>query len=180
MITEIKSLDQLNKIISSNKNSITIIDFHAQWCGPCHAIAGLYQSLSNSNPNLTFLKCDVDHASEVSRHFQITAMPTFMFLRSGVKIDQIKGADKSKLEQLVKKYSSISQSADGQSYNWKGEGHKLGTSTSTSSSTPTNSQPARSIDLTFPKLIESWNQLSGQHQLGICLILGYLLLIYLS
>ncbi|KAA1089119.1 hypothetical protein PGT21_007580 [Puccinia graminis f. sp. tritici] len=183
-ITHISNLDQLNKLISQHKNTIIVIDFHAQWCGPCHAIADFYSSLANSNKSLTFTKCDVDQASDVAKHYQVTAMPTFVFLKAGVKIDQVRGADRANLEKLVKKYAGQSSTPSGSTF--QGTGHKLGTSSSSSSSTSTGtaSTAARVVPnvqaLNTQTLIDRWNQLSDYHKLGIILFSVYLFSIYSS
>lgn len=46
-------------------------------CGPCHAIAPAYESLSKQYPNVNFLKCDVDVATDVASRYSISAMQVF-------------------------------------------------------------------------------------------------------
>ena len=73
-----------------------------------HAIAPKYKSLSQQYSNVKFAECDVDKAQDVARKFGISAMPTFVFLRDGVKVDQVRGANPSALENAVRKYSDAS------------------------------------------------------------------------
>ncbi|KAH9445621.1 hypothetical protein Pst134EA_022571 [Puccinia striiformis f. sp. tritici] len=183
-ITHINNLDQLNKLISQHKNTIIVIDFHAQWCGPCHAIADFYSSLANSNKSLTFTKCDVDQAADVAKHYQVTAMPTFMFLKTGVKIDQVRGADRANLEKLVKKYAGQSSTPSGSTF--QGTGNKLGTTTTSTSTASTSTTGARANHipnvqaLNAQTLFDRWNSLSDYHKLGIILFSVYLFTIYSS
>ncbi|KNZ58738.1 hypothetical protein VP01_186g1 [Puccinia sorghi] len=179
-IHHIASLDQLNKLIAQHRNTIILIDFHAQsvkpthlWCGPCHAIADFYASLASSNKSITFTKCDVDAAPDVAKHYQVTAMPTFVFLKAGVKIDQVRGADRTNLEKLVKKYASQSSTPAGSTF--QGTGHKLGTSTTTSA---TVAPPVQVVNT--QTLLDRWHQLSDYHKLGLLLFALYLFSIYAS
>lgn len=84
-------------------------------CGPCHAIAPTFEALSKRYKNVNFLKCDVDSAKDVASRYAVAAMwltisvyaflgftadyhstrPTFIFLKGGVKVDQVKGANKA-------------------------------------------------------------------------------------
>ncbi|PLW31221.1 hypothetical protein PCANC_05891 [Puccinia coronata f. sp. avenae] len=176
-ITHITSLEQLNRLISHHKNSIILIDFHAQWCGPCHAIADFYSSLATAHKSITFAKCDVDAASEVAKHYQVTAMPTFLFLKAGVKIDQVRGADRANLEKLVKKYASQSVAPGGSTF--QGTGHKLGSTSSSTTASPAPTLPAVQA-ITTHNLMERWIQLSDYHKLGIILFAVYLFSIYTS
>ncbi|KAG8920682.1 hypothetical protein FRC01_000639, partial [Tulasnella sp. 417] len=43
---DVTSVAQLDKLLSSNGSKLTVIDFHATWCGPCHAIAPKYAELA--------------------------------------------------------------------------------------------------------------------------------------
>jgi thioredoxin 1 len=119
-ITNVTSLSQLNTILSKSKEKLTVIDFHATWCGPCHAIAPAFEALSRQYTTVNFLKCDVDAAADVSGAYSISAMPTFIFLKGSTKIDQVRGANKSALESMLKKYSTSSTAA------FSGQGQTLG------------------------------------------------------
>jgi len=122
-ITHITSLSQLDGILSSSNDKLTVIDFHATWCGPCHAIAPTYESFSKEYKNVNFLKCDVDAAREVASRYSISAMPTFIFLKGSTKVDQVRGANKAGIEAALRKHSSSSSTSGGA---FSGKGQTLG------------------------------------------------------
>ncbi|CAI4210926.1 unnamed protein product [Parascedosporium putredinis] len=72
-----------------------VVDFHAVWCGPCKAIAPIYEKASEdtANANVTFAKIDVDEVSDVTRELGVTAMPTFILLKNGSKAGEVQGAN---------------------------------------------------------------------------------------
>lgn len=82
-----------------------IVDFFATWCGPCSAIAPTFEELSNKYLNLKFVKVDVDKCVETKSKYGVTAMPTFIVLLNGQRVDMMKGADKGSLENLAHKWS---------------------------------------------------------------------------
>lgn len=85
------------KVIESREeiptNGCVVIDFFATWCGPCKHIAPKFEELSKIYPAITFLKVDVDEAQDLAEQFDVRAMPTFVFLRDGVQLHKIEGAD---------------------------------------------------------------------------------------
>ncbi|KAJ3721751.1 thioredoxin-domain-containing protein [Lentinula raphanica] len=121
-ITHITSVSQLNGILEKSKDKLSVIDFHATWCGPCHAIAPAFEAFSKQYTNVNFMKCDVDAARDVASAYRVSAMPTFIFLVGNAKVDQVRGANKSGLEQAIRKYSS---GAAGSSA-FSGKGQTLG------------------------------------------------------
>ncbi|KAI0274972.1 thioredoxin-like protein [Gloeopeniophorella convolvens] len=133
-ITHITSLSQLDAILDKSKSKLSVIDFHATWCGPCHAIAPTFEALSRQHKNVNFLKCDVDAAQDVARRYGVSAMPTFIFLKGQSQVDQVKGANRPALENAIRKYSSDTPSAA-----FSGKGQSLGISSSSAS------QPSRSF-----------------------------------
>ncbi|KAG5722297.1 Peptide-N(4)-(N-acetyl-beta-glucosaminyl)asparagine amidase [Termitomyces sp. T112] len=109
-ITHISSLSDLDASLSKAKDKLSVIDFHATWCGPCHAIAPVYEALSKQYTGVNFMKCDVDAAKEVASHYSISAMPTFVFLKGKTKVDQVRGANKTALESALRRHSGPSSS----------------------------------------------------------------------
>ncbi|KAH7443242.1 hypothetical protein KP509_02G027000 [Ceratopteris richardii] len=88
-----------------SSNKVVVVDFTATWCGPCRMIAPFYEELSEKYSNLIFLKVDVDQLSDISAAYEVRAMPTFMFIENGAVVEKIVGADRTKLEAMVKHYS---------------------------------------------------------------------------
>jgi thioredoxin 1 len=76
-----------------------VIDFFATWCGPCKKIAPAFEQLANVYPTIVFLKVDVDESAELVDHYGVQAMPTFVFLKDGVVVKRIEGADLRAMEE---------------------------------------------------------------------------------
>jgi thioredoxin 1 len=82
------------------KQGSVVIDFFATWCGPCKRIAPHFEELAKKyHPHIQFLKVDVDESAELASDFDISAMPTFLFLKNGVIVKRVEGADMAALEQ---------------------------------------------------------------------------------
>lgn len=86
---------------------LTVVDFHAVWCGPCKTIAPHLQRLADEKKNSTFLKVDVDQAQEIAAEYRIRAMPTFLFFKNGQQVDMLEGADIQRLQSLVQQHEVI-------------------------------------------------------------------------
>ena len=70
-----------------------LVDFYADWCGPCHAIAPTIEALSNEFAGkVKFVKVDVDADQEVASRYEIMSIPTIMLFENGKIEDSIVGA----------------------------------------------------------------------------------------
>ena len=76
------------------KSSVPVlVDFYADWCGPCHAIAPTIEALSNEFAGkVKFVKVDVDANQEVASRYEIMSIPTIMLFENGKVEDSIVGA----------------------------------------------------------------------------------------
>jgi thioredoxin 1 len=91
------------EILASNK--ICVIDFSATWCGPCKKIAPIINELAEQYKEKVFIgKIDVDENPEITEQFGIRNVPTILFFKDGVLLedDKIVGAiDKVSLEKKI-------------------------------------------------------------------------------
>jgi thioredoxin 1 len=74
-------------------NVPVLVDFYADWCGPCHAIAPTIEALSSEfEGKIKFVKVDVDANHEVASRYEIMSIPTIMLFENGKVEDSIVGA----------------------------------------------------------------------------------------
>jgi thioredoxin 1 len=86
---------------------LMLVDFWAEWCGPCRVVAPVLEELAREySGRLTVGKMDVDDNRQIPARFGIRSIPTLMFFRDGNRVDQVigahpKGTIKAKIEQLL-------------------------------------------------------------------------------
>ena len=80
-----------NDIVS--KNSVVLIDFWAEWCGPCRMIAPMIEELANDYDGKAVIgKLDVDNNQESSVKFGVRSIPTLLIFKDGEMVDRHVGA----------------------------------------------------------------------------------------
>ena len=75
-----------------NNNDFVIVDFWAQWCGPCKSFAPTYEKISAEFPDIVFGKVNTEEEQGIAAHFQIRSIPTLMMFREQVIIYSEAGA----------------------------------------------------------------------------------------
>ncbi|KAJ7935678.1 thioredoxin-like protein [Mycena leptocephala] len=104
---EIQSIKQWNELVESSTaaGKTIVVDFHAVWCGPCKAIAPRFNQLASQNPQVEFLRVDVDEQPQIAETFHVSAMPTFFAIKSNAVVGMLRGADPQGLARLVKQHA---------------------------------------------------------------------------
>jgi thioredoxin len=101
-IINVSDLSHFQQLLAASGSKLVVVDFTATWCGPCRQIAPVFEALASEYAGrATFLKVDVDAASDVSQFCSVTAMPTFHGYRQGSVVFNFSGADRSRLQEEV-------------------------------------------------------------------------------
>jgi len=79
-----------DKTISSE--NLTLVDFWAEWCGPCKSMHPIFESMSKKFPNVKFGRVNVDNNQNISMRYAVQSIPTFIMFKSGQIIDKMMGA----------------------------------------------------------------------------------------
>jgi thioredoxin 1 len=74
------------------KSGITLIDFWAEWCGPCQAFGPIFESASEMHPEILFGKVDTEAQQQLANQANITSIPTLMVFRDGILLYSAPGA----------------------------------------------------------------------------------------
>jgi thioredoxin 1 len=74
------------------ESDIVLVDFWAEWCGPCKQFGPVYEEASNQNPDITFGKIDTEAEQSLASAAGITSIPTLMAFREGVLVFAQPGA----------------------------------------------------------------------------------------
>ena len=98
-----QNLDEFASAMAKFEGKPVLVDFFATWCPPCVAIKPYIQELATEyEGKVGFIMVDVDGAGDVAEKYGIECMPTFMLFVNGEKIEELKGANREKLLDMVK------------------------------------------------------------------------------
>jgi thioredoxin 1 len=73
-------------------NDMVLVDFWAEWCGPCRSFAPVYEKVSEEHSDIVFAKVDTEAERELAAYFNIRSIPTLMIFRDKIGIFAQPGA----------------------------------------------------------------------------------------
>jgi len=102
MSENVKYLDDKN-FKNTISSGVTLVDFYADWCGPCRMIAPIIQELATDlKGQATIAKLDIDGAQDTTAEFQVTSIPTIILFKDGKEMKRIVGVrDKQSIKNMV-------------------------------------------------------------------------------
>ncbi len=100
----VKKVDTTNfdaEVLKSE--NVVLVDFYADWCGPCKMVAPILDEISNENADIKVCKVNVDEASELAQQYGVASIPTLIVFKNGEVANKNVGAlPKDKILGLVK------------------------------------------------------------------------------
>ena len=91
-----------------NNNNIVLVDWWAEWCGPCRSFAPVFEEASQKHTDIVFGKIDTETQPELAAMARITSIPTLMAFREGILIFSQAGAlPATSLEELIGKVREL-------------------------------------------------------------------------
>lgn len=81
MAKEITTYDFETEVLNNSKPAI--VDFYADWCGPCKMMAPVFKELSSQMSDYDFYKINVDNEQELAGKYQVMSIPTVMVFKNG-------------------------------------------------------------------------------------------------
>jgi thioredoxin 1 len=83
MATTAMTLDTHDETV---KDGIVLIDFWAEWCGPCRQFGPVFERVSEANPDVTFAKVDTEDQPELASRYGVTSIPMLVVYREGIPV----------------------------------------------------------------------------------------------
>ena len=94
--------EDLDVALEEAGDRLVIVDFFAEWCGPCKQLAPKLDALSEkANGKVLFYKIDVDQSRELAAEKEVSSMPTLLLYRNGEAVKTIVGADIQQITDAV-------------------------------------------------------------------------------
>ena len=101
MATTIITKDNFKAEVLDYKGTV-LVDFWADWCGPCRMLAPIVDEVANENPGIKVGKINVDEQQELSAQFGIMSIPTLLVFKDGKKINESIGLiPKEQIEKML-------------------------------------------------------------------------------
>ncbi len=89
-------------------NDIVVIDFWAEWCGPCKSFGPVFEKVSENHADIAFAKCDTESEQMVAAQFGIRSIPTLAIFREQILLFMQAGAlPETALEEVIAKVRGL-------------------------------------------------------------------------
>ena len=100
-IMKVTSSNFEEEVLNSDKT--VLIDFYADWCGPCKMFSPIVEAVAAENEDIKVVKIDVDNAQDIAIKYQVMSIPTTVVIKDGKEVNRAVGMmSKSDLIEMVK------------------------------------------------------------------------------
>ena len=74
-----------------NAKGVALVDFYADWCGPCKMVSPLVDEIAKENPDIVVGKVNVDESSSLAMQYGVVSIPTLVAFKDGKEVERIVG-----------------------------------------------------------------------------------------
>ncbi len=90
MVVEINTANFDSEVV--NNNGVTVVDFYADWCGPCRKLAPIMEEVEQEFVGkIKFTKINTDNNIEMAKRYQVSGLPTLMVFKNGEPAERMVG-----------------------------------------------------------------------------------------
>eukprot|EP00099_Drosophila_melanogaster_P010573 NP_001284881.1 thioredoxin T, isoform B [Drosophila melanogaster] len=108
MVYPVRNKDDLDQQLILAEDKLVVIDFYADWCGPCKIIAPKLDELAQQySDRVVVLKVNVDENEDITVEYNVNSMPTFVFIKGGNVLELFVGCNSDKLAKLMEKHAGV-------------------------------------------------------------------------
>lgn len=101
MVIKVNSENFEKEVLKSEKT--VLIDFYADWCGPCQMLSPIVEQVASENNNIKFVKINIDDEQDLAINYDIMSIPTLVVIKNGKEVNRVVGVvSKSEIEELLK------------------------------------------------------------------------------
>jgi thioredoxin 1 len=102
MVQNVNSNNFKDEVLNSDKT--VVVDFYADWCGPCRMLSPVIEELSSEMKDVKFVKVDTDSESSIAGEYEVQGIPTIVFIKDGKEVERVVGfKDKDDLINILNK-----------------------------------------------------------------------------
>ena len=85
------------------ESKTVLVDFYADWCGPCKMLSPIIEEVAKENEDAKFVKINVDEAQELAIEYDIMSIPTIVVIKDGKEVNRTVGlVDKTEIRAMLK------------------------------------------------------------------------------
>ena len=96
------TMDNFKKEVLEESKTV-LVDFYADWCGPCKMLSPVIEAVAKENNSAKFVKINVDEAQELAMEYNIMSIPTVVVIKEGKEVKRTVGlVDKTELTEMIK------------------------------------------------------------------------------
>ena len=100
-IIKVNSQNFEEEVIKSEK--LVLIDFYADWCGPCKMLSPIIDEIAEENSEIKVVKVNADDSQDLAMKYQVMSIPTLVVIKNGEEVNRSVGLiDKSQVANLIK------------------------------------------------------------------------------